>query len=220
MSSLNSSFVFNNLSRRTPIFGLSLFTLLGISIAASILILLLLSLFLCFRLRLLPLPSPSSSSSSSSGKPLKLHIHNASPPISKQILEIPAENSAISDSVGSPEALGQPLEVSNQGWGQCYRKRELEVATGNFAEANVIGEGGYGIVYRGVLADKTAIAIKNLLNDRGQAEKEFKVEVEAIGRVGHKNLVRLLGYCVEGACRMLVYEYIDNGTLDQWLHGN
>lgn len=110
--------------------------------------------------------------------------------------------------------------MSNQGWGQCYRKRELEVATGNFAEANVIGEGGYGIVYRGVLADETAIAIKNLLNDRGQAEKEFKVEVEAIGRVGHKNLVRLLGYCVEGACRMLVYEYIDNGTLDQWLHGN
>ncbi|KAF8780169.1 hypothetical protein HU200_001832 [Digitaria exilis] len=55
---------------------------------------------------------------------------------------------------------------------------------------------------------------------RGQAEKEFKVEVEAIGRVRHKNLVRLLGYCVEGAYRMLVYEYVDNGNLDQWLHGD
>uniref|UniRef100_A0A453J1A3 non-specific serine/threonine protein kinase n=1 Tax=Aegilops tauschii subsp. strangulata TaxID=200361 RepID=A0A453J1A3_AEGTS len=53
----------------------------------------------------------------------------------------------------------------------------------------------------------------------GQAEKEFKVEVETIGRVRHKNLVRLLGYCVEGAYRMLVYEYVDNGNLDQWLHG-
>ncbi|MBA0595995.1 hypothetical protein Gorai_012843, partial [Gossypium raimondii] len=52
------------------------------------------------------------------------------------------------------------------------------------------------------------------------AEKEFKVEVEAIGRVRHKNLVRLLGYCAEGAHRMLVYEYVDNGNLEQWLHGD
>ncbi|CAI9782901.1 unnamed protein product [Fraxinus pennsylvanica] len=54
----------------------------------------------------------------------------------------------------------------------------------------------------------------------GQAEREFKVEVEAIGRVRHKNLVRLLGYCAEGEHRMLVYEYVDNGNLDQWLHGD
>jgi serine/threonine protein kinase len=45
------------------------------------------------------------------------------------------------------------------------------------------------------------------------------VEVEAIGRVRHKNLVRLLGYCAEGAHRMLVYEYVDNGNLEHWLHG-
>ncbi|CAH2057268.1 unnamed protein product, partial [Thlaspi arvense] len=55
---------------------------------------------------------------------------------------------------------------------------------------------------------------------RGQAEKEFKVEIEAIGRVRHKILVRLLGYCAEGAQRMLVYEYVDNGNLEQWLHGD
>ncbi|XP_025629265.1 probable serine/threonine-protein kinase At1g01540 [Arachis hypogaea] len=55
---------------------------------------------------------------------------------------------------------------------------------------------------------------------KGQAEREFRVEVEAIGRVRHKNLVRLLGYCVEGAYRMLMYEYVDNGNLDQWLHGD
>ncbi|KAL5655965.1 hypothetical protein ACJX0J_035284, partial [Zea mays] len=53
----------------------------------------------------------------------------------------------------------------------------------------------------------------------GQAEKEFRVEVEAIGHVRHKNLVRLLGYCVEGIHRMLVYEYVNNGNLEQWLHG-
>ncbi|XP_071932943.1 probable receptor-like protein kinase At2g42960 [Coffea arabica] len=54
---------------------------------------------------------------------------------------------------------------------------------------------------------------------RGQAKKEFRVEVEAIGHVHQKNLVRLLGYCIEGTHRLLVYEYVNNGNLEQWLHG-
>lgn len=110
-------------------------------------------------------------------------------------------------------------EVSHLGWGNWYTLRELDIATNGFSSENVIGEGGYGIVYSGVLADNTMVAVKNLLNNRGQAEKEFKVEVEAIGRVRHKNLVRLLGYCAEGAQRILVYEYVNNGNLEQWLHG-
>lgn len=115
---------------------------------------------------------------------------------------------------------GSGPEVSHLGWGHWYTLRELEESTNGFADECVIGEGGYGIVYRGVLVDRSFVAVKNLLNNRGQAEKEFKVEVEAIGRVRHKNLVRLLGYCVEGAHRMLVYEYVDNGNLEQWLHGD
>ncbi|KAG0518236.1 hypothetical protein BDA96_09G158300 [Sorghum bicolor] len=111
-------------------------------------------------------------------------------------------------------------EVSHLGWGHWYTLRELEEATAAFAPEHVVGEGGYGIVYRGVLADGYQVAVKNLLNNRGQAEREFKVEVEAIGRVRHKNLVRLLGYCAEGAQRILVYEYVDNGNLEQWLHGD
>ncbi|KAL6899196.1 hypothetical protein ACP4OV_005854 [Aristida adscensionis] len=111
-------------------------------------------------------------------------------------------------------------EVSHHGWGHWYTLKELEAATGMFADENVIGEGGYGIVYHGVLENGTQVAVKNLLNNRGQAEREFKVEVEAIGRVRHKNLVRLLGYCAEGNQRMLVYEYVDNGNLEQWLHGD
>ncbi|XP_057962573.1 probable serine/threonine-protein kinase At1g01540 isoform X2 [Malania oleifera] len=111
-------------------------------------------------------------------------------------------------------------EVSHLGWGHWYTLRELEAATNAFASERVIGEGGYGIVYHGILWDNSQVAVKNLLNNRGQAEKEFKVEVEAIGRVRHKNLVRLLGYCAEGAHRMLVYEYVDNGNLEQWLHGD
>ncbi|XP_057726207.1 probable receptor-like serine/threonine-protein kinase At4g34500 isoform X1 [Arachis stenosperma] len=108
----------------------------------------------------------------------------------------------------------------NIGWGRWYSMSEVEEATNGFAEGNVIGEGGYGIVYRGVLRDGSVVAVKNLLNNKGQAEKEFKVEVEAIGKVRHKNLVRLVGYCAQGAKRMLVYEYVDNGNLEQWLHGD
>ncbi|KAL8131937.1 hypothetical protein AgCh_007733 [Apium graveolens] len=114
--------------------------------------------------------------------------------------------------------IGLP-EMSHLGWGHWFTLRDLQLATNRFSAENVIGEGGYGVVYRGVLINGTEVAVKKLLNNLGQAEREFRVEVEAIGHVRHKNLVRLLGYCVEGVHRMLVYEYMNNGNLEQWLHG-
>ncbi|CAO1948070.1 unnamed protein product [Urochloa humidicola] len=114
--------------------------------------------------------------------------------------------------------VGLP-ELSHLGWGHWFTLRDLEGATNRFAKSNVLGEGGYGVVYKGQLLNGTDIAVKKILNNVGQAEKEFRVEVEAIGHVRHKNLVRLLGYCVEGIHRMLVYEYVNNGNLEQWLHG-
>ncbi|XP_020520627.1 probable receptor-like protein kinase At2g42960 [Amborella trichopoda] len=119
--------------------------------------------------------------------------------------------------VASP-LTGLP-EFSHLGWGHWFTLRDLELATGRFSKDNVLGEGGYGVVYRGQLINGTPVAVKKILNNLGQAEKEFRVEVEAIGHVRHKNLVRLLGYCVEGTHRMLVYEYVNNGNLEQWLHG-
>ncbi|CAN1850894.1 Probable receptor-like protein kinase At2g42960 [Linum perenne] len=121
--------------------------------------------------------------------------------------------------------IGLP-EFSHLGWGHWFTLRDLDFATNRFAAENVIGEGGYGVVYKGRLVNGTEVAVKKILNNlgkfavfRGQAEKEFRVEVEAIGHVRHKNLVRLLGYCMEGVHRMLVYEYVNNGNLEQWLHG-
>ncbi|KAJ0112937.1 hypothetical protein Patl1_01443 [Pistacia atlantica] len=114
--------------------------------------------------------------------------------------------------------VGLP-EGSHLGWGHWFTLRDLQSATNRFAAENVVGEGGYGVVYRGRLINGTEVAVKKLLNNLGQAEKEFRVEVEAIGHVRHKNLVRLLGYCIEGVHRMLVYEYVNNGNLEQWLHG-
>ncbi|XVE83625.1 hypothetical protein DITRI_Ditri16bG0102200 [Diplodiscus trichospermus] len=114
--------------------------------------------------------------------------------------------------------VGLP-EVSHLGWGHWFTLRDLDLATNRFSSENVLGEGGYGVVYKGRLINGTEVAVKKLLNNLGQAEKEFRVEVEAIGHVRHKNLVRLLGYCIEGVHRMLVYEYVNNGNLEQWLHG-
>ncbi|KAL6983263.1 hypothetical protein U1Q18_016653 [Sarracenia purpurea var. burkii] len=126
-----------------------------------------------------------------------------------------------SASYGLPMAsplIGLP-EFSHLGWGHWFTLRDLELATSRFSSENVLGEGGYGVVYRGRLINGSEVAVKKLLNNMGQAEREFRVEVEAIGHVRHKNLVRLLGYCIEGVHRMLVYEYVNNGNLEQWLHG-
>ncbi|THG23110.1 hypothetical protein TEA_028703 [Camellia sinensis var. sinensis] len=118
-----------------------------------------------------------------------------------------------------PSPLTGLPEFSHLGWGHWFTLRDLEIATNRFSKENIIGEGGYGVVYQGHLINGTPVAVKNLLNNLGQAEKEFSVEVEAIGHVRHKNLVRLLGYCIEGTHRLLVYEYVNNGNLEQWLHG-
>ncbi|PIN15354.1 Serine/threonine protein kinase [Handroanthus impetiginosus] len=121
--------------------------------------------------------------------------------------------------ITAPSPLSGLPEFSHLGWGHWFTLRDLELATNRFSKENVLGEGGYGVVYKGRLINGTPVAVKKLLNNLGQAEKEFRVEVEAIGHVRHKNLVRLLGYCIEGTHRMLVYEYVNNGNLEQWLHG-
>ncbi|KAG2695924.1 hypothetical protein I3843_07G034500 [Carya illinoinensis] len=121
--------------------------------------------------------------------------------------------------ITAPSPLSGLPEFSHLGWGHWFTLRDLDLATNRFSKDNVLGEGGYGVVYQGQLINGTPVAVKKILNNLGQAEKEFRVEVEAIGHVRHKNLVRLLGYCIEGIHRMLVYEYVNNGNLEQWLHG-
>ncbi|TVU14506.1 hypothetical protein EJB05_37980, partial [Eragrostis curvula] len=153
------------------------------------------------------------------GKEHRITFPEQPPPPHHQRSGGGSSRGASGESRGGGGEPGVP-EVSHLGWGHWYTLKELEDATCMFADEKVIGEGGYGIVYHGVLEGGVQVAVKNLLNNRGQAEREFKVEVEAIGRVRHKNLVRLLGYCAEGNQRMLVYEYVNNGNLEQWLHGD
>ncbi|GLT74679.1 hypothetical protein SLA2020_464640 [Shorea laevis] len=120
----------------------------------------------------------------------------------------------------APSPLCGLPEFSQLGWGHWFTLRDLQQATNRFSKDNIIGDGGYGIVYKGNLINGTPVAVKKLLNNPGQADKDFRVEVEAIGHVRHKNLVRLLGYCIEGTQRLLVYEYVNNGNLEQWLRGD
>ncbi|AES82376.1 putative protein kinase RLK-Pelle-RLCK-V family [Medicago truncatula] len=129
------------------------------------------------------------------------------------------KHSSASYPLTAPSPLSGLPEFSHLGWGHWFTLRDLELATNRFAKENVLGEGGYGVVYKGQLINGSPVAVKKILNNIGQAEKEFRVEVEAIGHVRHKNLVRLLGFCVEGTHRILVYEYVNNGNLEQWLHG-
>lgn len=95
----------------------------------------------------------------------------------------------------------------------------LQETTNNFSKENILGEGGFGIVYKGKLQDGTMVAVKrmqsNFENKKGL--NEFKAEIEVLTGVRHRNLVALIGFCVDGNERLLVYEYMPQGTLGQHL---
>lgn len=96
---------------------------------------------------------------------------------------------------------------------------ELELATGGFSQANFLAEGGYGSVHRGVLPDGQAVAVKQHKLASSQGDKEFCSEVEVLSCAQHRNVVMLIGFCIEDGRRLLVYEYICNGALDYHLYG-
>ncbi|KAL0339441.1 UNVERIFIED_CONTAM: putative serine/threonine-protein kinase [Sesamum angustifolium] len=208
MSVYDAALLDTELSKKTSIFGLHLWVVIGIVVGAVIvLVLFLLSLCITASRRL-------GSGKGKLRRPAKLSGGGEiTPVVSKEIQEIvhdPAadhwpivpqavpeiqidmgkvehrvvfsdrgassgESKATSGAdTGSFGGSGSLPEVSHLGWGRWYTLRELEAASNGLSDDNVIGEGGYGIVYYGVLADNTRVAIKNLLNNRGQAEKEFR----------------------------------------------
>ncbi|PON69719.1 Serine/threonine protein kinase [Parasponia andersonii] len=102
---------------------------------------------------------------------------------------------------------------------QSFTYSELEKATNGFKEE--LGKGAFATVYKGVLSldDSSLVAVKKLENIVREGEQEFKAEVNAIGRTNHKNLVQLIGFCNEGQHRLLVYEFMSNGSLASFLFG-
>lgn len=100
----------------------------------------------------------------------------------------------------------------------AFSYEDLVAATDGFALRNLIGQGGFGYVHKGVLLNGKEVAVKCLKAGSGQGEREFQAEIEIISRVHHRHLVTLLGYCISGGQRILVYEFVPNNTLEYHLH--
>ncbi|CAN1147047.1 Probable serine/threonine-protein kinase PBL23 [Linum perenne] len=99
---------------------------------------------------------------------------------------------------------------------KIFSLREITVATQNFTQDNLLGEGGFGRVYKGQIDDKD-VAVKQLDRNGFQGNREFLVEVLMLSLLHHPNLVNLVGYCADGDQRILVYEYLANGSLEDHL---
>lgn len=133
--------------------------------------------------------------------------NNVPPPKSR-----PITMTSSGDPPGGPASL---LSFSSG----SFTYDELVQATKDFSESNLLGEGGFGYVHKGVLPSSKEIAVKQLKIGSQQGEREFQAELETISRVHHKHLVTLLGYCITGSARFLVYEFVPNKTLEFHLHG-
>ncbi|GKD44704.1 cold-responsive protein kinase 1 [Tanacetum coccineum] len=119
--------------------------------------------------------------------------------------------------MGFPEFEDELSEVQNL---KLYSYKELKAATDDFSLANKIGEGGFGPVYLGKLRHGKQAAIKVLSAESRQGAREFLTEIKVISDIEHENLAKLIGCCVEGNHRILVYDYIENNSLAQTLLGS
>jgi serine/threonine protein kinase len=95
---------------------------------------------------------------------------------------------------------------------------ELKVSTKNFSTDLIIGDGSFGLVYKAALYNGSTVAIKKLDPDAFQGFREFRAEMETLGQLRHGNIVKILGYCVSGRDRVLILEFVERGSLDQWIH--
>lgn len=147
-----------------------------------------------------------------------MHIPSPQPQGSVVPINPSTSNSLGSERSHQAQPLGQSLSLLPFPNG-TFTYEELALATETFSSANLLGQGGFGYVHKGVLPNGKEIAVKQLKSGSVQGEREFQAEVETISRVHHRHLVSLVGHCIAGEQRMLVYEFISNKTLDFHLHG-
>ncbi|XP_057415735.1 L-type lectin-domain containing receptor kinase S.1 [Lotus japonicus] len=102
-------------------------------------------------------------------------------------------------------------------WPHRFTYEELSVATGEFRKDHLLGSGGFGRVYKGTLLNQTEVAVKCVSHDSKQGLREFMAEIASMGRLQHKNLVQMRGWCRKGNELMLVYDYMPNGSLNKWI---
>ncbi|KAI7745212.1 hypothetical protein M8C21_016633 [Ambrosia artemisiifolia] len=95
---------------------------------------------------------------------------------------------------------------------------DLVNATRNFSPELIVGDGSFGLVYKANLPSGVTVAVKKLSADAFQGYREFKAEMDTLGKIQHDNIVKFFGYCATGSDRILIYEFIEKGSLDQWLY--
>ncbi|KAG7031386.1 Calcium/calmodulin-regulated receptor-like kinase 1, partial [Cucurbita argyrosperma subsp. argyrosperma] len=191
--------------------------IIGISIGVVIGVLLAILALFCFRYHRKRLQIGNSSSRRAANVPIRTNGADAC--------------SILSDSTVAPES---PVKSSQNGissWLDGFKKscvissgmpeysfKDLQKATGNFT--SVIGQGAFGPVYKATLPSGETVAVKVLATNSKQGEKEFQTEVMLLGRLHHRNLVNLIGYCAERGEHMLVYVYMSKGSLASHLYSD
>ncbi|KAF8103875.1 hypothetical protein N665_0183s0051 [Sinapis alba] len=148
------------------------------------------------------MPSPIVSSPRSDSMPSK--THSSAPLVGNR------SSNRTFFSQSEPGGFGHSKEL--------FSYEELVKATNGFSDENLLGEGGFGCVYKGVLPDGRVVAVKQLKIGGGQGDREFKAEVETISRVHHRHLLSLVGYCISENRRLLIYDYVPNNNLYFHLH--
>uniref|UniRef100_J3L9N9 non-specific serine/threonine protein kinase n=1 Tax=Oryza brachyantha TaxID=4533 RepID=J3L9N9_ORYBR len=128
-------------------------------------------------------------------------------------------NGDVEEASFSPDSK-QSLIMMTRGKGEEMNITFTDIvkATNNFHKEHIIGCGGYGLVYKAELTDGSKIAIKKLNSEMCLTEREFSAEVDALSMAQHANLVPFWGYCIQGNLRLLIYSFMENGSLDDWLH--
>ncbi|EOA39757.1 hypothetical protein CARUB_v10008405mg [Capsella rubella] len=148
------------------------------------------------------MPTPMDSSPRSDSALLK--THSSAPLVGNR------SSNQTHFSQSEPGGFGQSREL--------FSYEELVIATNGFSDQNLLGEGGFGRVYKGVLPDERVVAVKQLKIGGGQGDREFKAEVDTISRVHHRNLLSMVGYCISENQRLLIYDYVPNNNLYFHLH--
>ncbi|XP_019448388.1 PREDICTED: proline-rich receptor-like protein kinase PERK1 [Lupinus angustifolius] len=165
---------------------------------------------------MMPKPSPLTSIAPSRQSSLSSQYNYAQPPPPLPFIHSIGSGSNFS----AAESLSKSSQALSLGFVKStFSFEELMCATDGFSDANLLGSGGFGYVHRGLLANGKEVAVKQLKSGSRQGEREFQAELEIISRVHHKHLVSLVGYCITGTQRLLVYEFIPNNTLEFHLHG-
>ncbi|CAN8315466.1 unnamed protein product [Cochlearia groenlandica] len=221
----------HKLSQHTSFFGIKLWILITASASIAFLLALIVSVFLCFILhkKRSSRQEPFNALRSKlclplSHIPFKDRIKN---PYNRCIEE--GESQRLSSSRHLPynyytcNSFSSATTTTTCGFGSfsVFTFMEMQNVTDGFSDENLIAKGDSSMVYRGILMGTVSVAVKRFFPIHQRYEvNDFITRAEMIANVRHKNVARLLGYCIEGDERVLMYEYAEKGDLHEWLHGS